>query len=154
MNVNFGIFFSKYLWAFALLLFSFFSCVTLKVEIPEEPDEIIDFIVILKMVDEGLDFSKSMKDNDVSTEDQNIFSLVKVLNISSKRTLKWFWYGPDKKLVKSSSPTFINKEGKYLEYFIAWDDIDNNLFSKKKGKWNVVIKLNGKFLGRKDFTIK
>lgn len=154
MNINSGISVSRYFQVFVLLVFSFYSCITLKLEIPEEPDEIIDFIVILNSVDESPDFSKSLKDNKVSTKDEKIYSLIKVLNISSKRSLIWFWYDPDKKLVKRSYSSLINKDGKYLEYFIAWDDISNDLFSKKKGKWNVVIKLNGKFLGRKEFVIK
>ncbi|MEN8153003.1 MAG: hypothetical protein ABFR75_03200 [Acidobacteriota bacterium] len=154
MNILFLRTNSIYFQIFLLLFFFSYSCVSLKIELPEDPDEIIDYIAVLRSIDENIDFSKPVKDENVSIKDKNIFSLVKVLNISNTGSLKWFWYDPGKKLVKSSSPSMINKDGKYLEYFIAWDEIGKDLFFKKKGKWSVVIKLNGKFLGKKDFIIK
>ena len=67
--------------------------------------------------------------------------------------ISWIWYGPDKKIVKRSSVTDVNHEGKFLEYFVIWDSLDSLFFYQRKGEWSVAVLVDGNFLASKSFTI-
>ena len=136
-----------------LILFTGF-CVSLRIEIPEDPEGIIGYIAVVKSLKEGFHSEKEIENEDISTRDKFIYTIVKIKNVSFPHKIQWKWYGPKNNLVKDSKEVEVNKGKKYLEYFAAYDRISNDLFKGGPGKWTVVILIDTKFFSKTSFFIK
>lgn len=82
-----------------------------------------------------------------------VVTVIRAKGIKKKLQLSWKWYDPEKNLVFSSDPVWVNKEEKYLEYFIAWNNLKNEHFLNKEGLWTVIILVNEKLMAKKEFKI-
>lgn len=138
---------------FFILIFLLVSCISLKIEIPDEPDGIVEYISNVKTIDRDSNFTKKIKNEKIFFTDSRVYVVIKVLNVGKRTTIKWKWFNPEKELVKSSEPVAINEGDRYLEYFVAWDSLENEIFKGKKGKWTVVVTLDDSFLILKEFTV-
>lgn len=143
-----------------LIISSFFAvilinggCINLKIELPDDPGWGIGYFVVSNELNNLEDYEKPLRNIKISSEDKNIYVIIKILNIEKMVHISWVWYGPDKKIVKRSSATEVNIGGKFLEYFVIWDSIDSALFHKKKGKWSVTVLVDDNFLASKSFPI-
>ncbi len=136
----------------AVLIFSV-SCIRFKVELPDDPDLITDYITVLKSV-EDRDLTGNIKDDPVSIENERIFGVIKVNNIEKSEKIRWSWFDADRKLVKISNPIPVNNKKVFLEYFIAWDILEKEKFTKKPGEWYVIVRSGRRILGFKKFIIQ
>lgn len=150
----------RYLYSFkisyiflSLLLFIQLGCIKLNINIPSEPDLILDYISIVKTVNENYNFVKPVKDDFISIKDNRIYAVIKVRNLGVKLDLVWMWYNPSKKLVKSSEKISVNIKKKYLEYFIGWDSLENDFLKKNIGEWTVIVRSNNILIGKKNFKV-
>jgi len=129
------------------------SCFTFKVEVPLEPECIIDTLVIVKNIPEKEALEGKINAEAVACSDAKIYSLIKVLQVSKPIQLQWHWYSPENKLLRQSKVVEINAKEKYLSYFVAWDVMPQSFYADKKGRWTVVITANGSFLDKTEFQL-
>ena len=130
-----------------------FSCFSFRVEVPLDPECVIDTLVIVKAVPEKADLEKKIIAEPVTTSDANIYALIKVLQLSKPLKLQWHWYTPDNKLLRQSKSVEINAKGKYLSYFVAWDALPQTYYAEKKGRWTVLITADDAYLAKTEFDI-
>ncbi len=129
------------------------SCINLKILLPEDPGWGIEFFVVSNNLDPENNYDKIAKNIRIKSTDEYIYSIVKILNIEKKVKISWFWYGPDKKIIKKSSDTEVNSNSDFLEYFVIWDSIEKSYYQERKGNWSVIVMANGEFLSYKSFVI-
>ena len=132
---------------------SLFSCFSFRVEVPLDPECVIDTLVIVKAIPEKTDLENKITAEKVATTDPNIYALIKVLQVSKPLNLQWHWYAPDNKLLRKSKIAGINAKGKYLSYFAAWDVLPQTYYAEKKGRWTVLITADGSYLAKTEFEI-
>jgi len=130
------------------------SCFSFKVEVPLEPECVIDTLVIVKTIPEKEDLEGKIHAEAVACSDPKIYALIKVLQVSKPIKLQWNWYSPENKLLRQSKVVEINAKEKYLSYFAAWDVLPQSDYADKKGRWTVVITADGSFLDKAEFEIK
>ena len=130
-----------------------FSCFSFRVEIPLDPECVIDTLVIVKAIPEKAALEEKITADPVSASDPNLYALIKVLQVSKPLKLQWHWYAPDNKLLRQSKSVEINAKGKYLSYFVAWDALPQSYYAEKKGRWTVLITADGFFLAKTEFEI-
>ena len=130
-----------------------FSCFSFRVEIPLDPECVIDTLVIVKAIPEKADLENKIVAEAVAASDANIYALIKVLQVSKPLKLQWHWYAPDNKLLRRSKSVEINAKGKYLSYFAAWDALPQEYYLEKKGRWTVMITANDAYLAKTEFDI-
>ncbi|MGQ9617889.1 MAG: hypothetical protein ACUVUG_02885 [Candidatus Aminicenantia bacterium] len=86
-----------------------------------------------------------------SKDDGSIFCTVELRNLSSEHFLQWKWLGADGKLYRESTNIKIGSvEDK--KSVIAWDKIEIK-DDTQRGRWIVVIFLDGKAIDKKEFEI-
>jgi hypothetical protein len=129
------------------------ACFSFPVEIPLEPECVIDTMVIVKTIPEKTALENKIAAETVTAADPNVYALIKVLQVSKPLTLQWHWYAPDKKLARESKSVEINAKGKYLSYFVAWDALPQSYYAEKKGRWTVLITVDGDFLAKSEFDV-
>ena len=130
-----------------------FSCFSFRVDVPLDPECIIDTLVIVKTIPDKTALEEKIAAEPVATTDANIYALIKVLQVSKPLKLQWHWYAPDNKLLKKSRIAEINAKGKYLSYFVAWDVLPQTYYLEKKGRWTVLITANDAYLAKTEFEI-
>ena len=130
-----------------------FSCFSFRVEVPLDPECVIDTLVIVKTIPAKADLENKIAAEPVATTDPNIYALIKVLQVSKPLKLQWYWYTPDNKLLRESKIAEINAKGKYLSYFVAWDVLPQIYYAEKKGLWTVLITADGSYLAKTEFEI-
>jgi len=130
-----------------------FSCFSFRVEVPLDPECVIDTLVIVKAIPAKADLENKIAAEPVATTDPNLYALIKVLQVSKPLKLQWHWYAPDKKLLRESKIAEINAKGKYLSYFVAWDVLPQIYYAEKKGLWTVLITADGSYLAKTEFEI-
>jgi hypothetical protein len=130
-----------------------FSCFSFKVEVPLDPECVIDTLVIVKNIPDKTALEGKIAAEAAAATDANLYALIKVLQVSKALNLQWHWYAPDNKLLKESKSVEINAKGKYLSYFVAWDVLPQTYFADKKGRWTVVITADGSYLAKTEFEI-
>lgn len=130
------------------------SCVSLKIEIPMEPDGIIVYVSPVKAIGTEPDFSAEIKSENILKSDERVYVIIKVLNLETRSTLQWFWFDPAKRLVKTGDVMIVNEDKKFLEYFVAYDSLGNQYFKSKPGNWTVMVRLDSHYLTSKKFFIK
>lgn len=135
------------------IVLGLFSCFSFRVEVPLDPECVIDTLVIVKTIPAKADLENKIVAEPVATTDPNIYALIKVLQVSKPLKLQWHWYAPDNKLLRKSKIAEINAKGKYLSYFVAWDVLPQTYYSEKKGRWTVLITADGSFLAKIEFEI-
>lgn len=129
------------------------GCVSFNARVPDEPVIVVDYLAIVRSVDREAHYENRLASEAIRAGDPAVYSLVKVVNVSSPLRLRWNWYNPEKKLVKQSKEIEVNNRKKFLEYFVAWDILPRPLFAGSKGKWMVVVTADGAFLCRAEFDI-
>jgi len=84
-------------------------------------------------------------------KDEWVFCFVELRNVYSRHSLLWKWF-KNGELYKKSQEVIISAQ-ESRKNVVAWDKIhlDNTV---EKGKWTVVILMDGKSVDRKDFEIK
>lgn len=138
---------------FLIFLLSVSGCIRLKVELPPDPEVVVEYIAVKKSVHGINDFSKKLKDDEIRIFDPKVYLVIKVNDVGEPKQIQWRWFGPDEKIVRESDPQEVNQDEGYLSYFIAWDSMGNDLFEKKPGKWTVVVTVDNHFFTRKSFSI-
>ena len=129
------------------------SCFSFPLEIPRDPECVIDTLVIVKAIPEKTAMEEKIAAEPVAAGDPNLYALIKVLQVSKAMKLQWHWYSPDNKLLRRSKSVEINANGKYLSYFVAWDSLPQSYYADKKGLWTVLITADGSFLAKTEFQI-
>ena len=135
------------------LALGLFSCFSFRIEMPLDPECVIDTLVIVKTIPAKTDMEEKIIAEPVATTDANIYALIKVLQVSKPLKLQWHWYTPDNKLLRQSKSVQINAKGKYLSYFVAWDVLPQTYYAEKKGSWTVLITADGSFLAKTEFQV-
>jgi hypothetical protein len=135
------------------LVCGLFSCFSFRVEVPLDPECVIDTLVIVKAIPAKAELENKIAAEPVATTDEKIYALIKVLQVSKPLKLQWHWYSPDNKLLRKSKIAEINAKSKYLSYFVAWDVLAQTYYAEKKGRWTVVITADGSFLAKTEFDI-
>jgi hypothetical protein len=135
------------------LALALFSCFSFRIELPLDPECVIDTLVIVKAIPEKAALEEKIAAEPVAASDPNLYALIKVLQVSKPLKLQWLWYAPDSKLLKQSKSVEINAKGKYLSYFVAWDVLPQTYYAEKKGRWTVVITADDSFLAKTEFEI-
>jgi hypothetical protein len=135
------------------LALAMFSCFSFRIELPLDPECVIDTLVIVKAIPEKAALEEKIAAEPVAASDPNLYALIKVLQVSKPLKLQWLWYAPDSKLLKQSKSVEINAKGKYLSYFVAWDVLPQTYYAEKKGRWTVVITADDSFLAKTEFEI-
>ena len=130
-----------------------FSCFSFRVEVPLDPECVIDTLVIVKTIPAKAALEEKIVAEPAVTTDANLYALIKVLQVSKPLKLQWHWYSPDNKLQRQSKTVEINAKGKYLSYFVAWDVLPQTYYAEKKGRWTVLITADGSFLAKTEFEI-
>ena len=130
-----------------------FSCFSFRIEVPLDPECVIDTLVIVKAIPEKAALEEKITAEPAAATDPNLYALIKVLQVSKPLKLQWHWYTPDNKLLRKSKSIEINAKGKYLSYFVAWDILPQAYYSGKKGHWTVLITADGSFLAKTEFEI-
>jgi len=129
------------------------NCINLKISLPEDPGWGIEFFVVSNNLNPENNYGDITGNVKIKSTNDFIYSILKILNVENKVKISWLWYGPDKKIVKRSSDTEVNRNSNYLEYFVVWDSIEKSHFQGKKGDWSVIVMANGKFLSHKSFVV-
>ncbi|MCX6555140.1 MAG: hypothetical protein NTZ12_09020 [Candidatus Aminicenantes bacterium] len=129
------------------------ACFSFPVEIPLEPECVIDTLAIVKTIPEKAALENKIVAEAVAASDANLYALIKVLQVSKPLKLQWHWYAPDNKLARESKSIEINAKGKYLSYFVAWDALPQSYYAEKKGRWTVLITADGSFLAKSEFDV-
>jgi hypothetical protein len=137
----------------AAIAIGLFSCFSFKVEVPLDPECVIDTLVIVKNIPDKAALEEKIVAEEAAATDANLYALIKVLQVSKALKLQWHWYSPDNKLQRQSKTIEINAKGKYLSYFVAWDVMPQSYYGEKKGRWTVVITVDGSFLAKTEFEI-
>ena len=130
-----------------------FSCFSFRVEMPLDPECVIDTLVIVKTIPAKASLEEKIAAEPVATSDPNLYALIKVLQVSKPLKLQWHWYSPENKLLRQSKSVEINAKGKYLSYFVAWDVLPQIYYAEKKGRWTVLITADGSYLAKTEFEI-
>jgi hypothetical protein len=138
---------------FMVIALGLFSCCSFRVDVPLDPECVIDTLVIVKAIPAKADLENIIAAEPVATTDPNIYALIKVLQVSKPLKLQWHWYAPDNKLLRESKVAEINAKGKYLSYFVAWDALPQTYYLEKKGRWTVLITADDSFLAKTEFEI-
>lgn|GEM_PF-4211677 len=134
------------LLCYALIaLFFANGCVSITVHFPEDPEVIVDYSTIRKAIPDQDSFEKEIPRESIHTNDPSLYAIVKVVNCSQPLSLQWYWYNPENKLKKKSKPLDVNQTKKYLQYFAAWDSLQQHYFLDSPGKWKIVIFRDGRF---------
>ena len=129
------------------------SCFSFRVEVPLDPECVIDTLVIVKAIPDKAVLEEKITAEQVATTDPNMYALIKVLQVSKPLKLQWHWYAPDNKLLRKSKTAQINAKGKYLSYFVAWDALPQTYYAEKKGRWTVLITADDAYLAKTEFEI-
>jgi len=129
------------------------ACFSFPVEIPLEPECVIDTLAIVKTIPEKAALENKIVSEAVAASDANLYALIKVLQVSKPLKLQWHWYAPDNKLARESKSIEINAKSKYLSYFVAWDALPQSYYVEKKGRWTVLITADGSFLAKSEFDV-
>lgn len=145
----------KYIKGF--LVFSYVvlitSCINLKIMLPEDPGWGIEFFVVTNNLDPENKYENIPGNTRINSTDEYIYTVIKILNIEKKVKISWYWYGPDKKIIKKTSDTEVNSNSNFLEYFVIWDSIEKSYYQEKRGDWSVIVMADGKFLSHKSFVV-
>lgn len=131
------------------------GCVTLKIEPRPEPEQLIETLVLCKRVlPEGELLAPVDITTDFVLEDPEVLCFVELKNVGRFMKLKWKWYAPDGRLFKETADVPVNENEAYLEAVTAYDRLDIQQEEGFKGRWIVVILVNGELAGRRTFFVR
>ena len=136
-----------------ILFAQFQGCINFKIEIPDDPGWGIGYFVVSKNLEDIKNHKNPVNTKMISSSAKNIYAAIKIFNIEKKVRINWVWYGPDKNIVKVSELTDVNRGGKFLEYFVIWNSLDNKFYKNRKGGWSVVVLVDGNIFASKNFAI-
>jgi len=139
--------------AMAAMALALSACFSFPIEIPLDPECVIDTMAIVKTIPEKTALENKIASEAVTVTDPSLYALIKVLMVSKPLKLQWHWYAPDNKLARESKSVEINAKGKYLSYFVAWDALPQSYYADRKGRWTVLITVDGSFLAKSEFDI-
>ena len=123
--------------AIAALLIAIFlnpGCINLKIVPPDDPGWGTGFFIITNEIS-GIeeDGGTGLEERGVSVSDENIYAVLKIVNVDRKAKIRWHWYGPGGALVKKSENWEVNPHENYLDYFLIWDSLESRFYKKKGG---------------------
>ncbi len=136
------------------LLFLPAACVSLKVGLPDDPQEVVAAMAVVAGDPGAVDLEKPLADGTLEQGAEAVHALIKVLNVNRPLSLQWHWYSPENLRVRRSRSVTVNARGRTLAYFAAWDSLPQKSFAGKPGTWTVAITAGGLLLARKEFTLK
>ena len=136
------------------LLLSPAACVSLKVALPPDPQEVVAALAVVTAPPGSLDLERPVADQAADEAAEAVHALIKVLNVNRALALQWHWYSPENKRIRLSKSVAANARGRTLAYFAAWDTLPRAAFAGMKGTWTVVVSADGRFLARKYFAVK
>ena len=136
-----------------LIIFNLSACLSLKIEVPEDPEAVVEYCLILKDINRDFSGTFKLTDDSISSAFESVYAVVKVKSVEQRHRIQWRWYGPGNKVRRESPDVSVNSDQKYLEYFVAWDRMSRDFFKEHCGRWTVVISLDDRFLIRKEFDI-
>jgi hypothetical protein len=131
------------------------GCVTFKIEPRPEPEQLIETLVLCKRIlPEGELLAPVDITTDFVLEDPEVLCFVELKNVGRFMRLKWKWYAPDGRLFKETADVPVNENEAYLEAVTAYDKLDIQQEEGFKGRWIVVILVNGELAGRRTFFVR
>lgn len=136
------------------LLFLPAACVSLKISLPDDPQEVVAALAVVAGDPAALDLERPLADETIEQGSEAVHALIKVLNVNRPLSLQWHWYSPENLRVRLSRSVTVNARGRTLAYFAAWDSLPQKNFAGKPGRWTVAITAGGLLLARKEFTLK
>ena len=122
-------------------------------KLPEDPGWGIGYFIVSNSLESIIGNKNPKKTKMIRSSDNNIYAIIKIHHIEKTARIRWAWYGPDKKIVKRSEYTDVNRGKKFLEYFLIWNSLDKRFFKNKKGGWSVAVIVNGRLFATKNFNI-
>lgn len=140
-----------YVLLFPLL---FGACISITLQLPEEPDCMVDYYAVCRQLGEDKDYETEIVSETIQSNDETVYAIIKVLNLSKTVRLNWHWFSPEKKRVKISKPLLVNKSNKFLQYFAAWDSLPNRYFKDQPGTWTVAVTCDDAFFYQFSFEIR
>ncbi|MHB8054703.1 MAG: hypothetical protein ACYDH3_05605 [Candidatus Aminicenantales bacterium] len=85
--------------------------------------------------------------------DVSVCSVLEFKPLSGGHGLMWKWYGPDGRLIRTSDPTEVGKEGTEYDRYIAWDRLPLSAASAE-GRWTVAFFIDDEMAGSLDFEVR
>ncbi len=85
--------------------------------------------------------------------DASVCSVLEFKRLSGRHRLLWKWYGPDGRLVRTSDPTAVGKEGTEYDRYIAWDRLALSA-ATLEGRWTVAFFIDDQTAGSKEFELR
>lgn len=137
-----------------VLLLAPAACVSLRVTLPPDPQEVVAALAVVTANPGSLDLEQPLADQAADEAAEAVHALIKVLNVSRALALQWHWYSPENKRLRRSKSVTVNARERTLAYFAAWDTLPRETYAGKTGNWTVVVTADGRFLGRKEFAVK
>ncbi|MGD9344713.1 MAG: hypothetical protein PVH84_02545 [Candidatus Aminicenantes bacterium] len=130
------------------------GCISFRIEPLPEPEQLVESFVLCKsVIPDGELLAPEETATNFNGSDPHVICFVGLTNVGRKMTLKWKWYSPDGKLYKETVEVPVNENDVYLEAVTAYDRLDIQQEESYKGRWLVVILVNGELAGRRTFTI-
>jgi hypothetical protein len=130
------------------------GCISFRIEPLPEPELLVETFVLCKsVIPDGELLAPEETATDFDGRDPQVICFVGLTNVGRKMTLKWKWYSPDGMLFKETADVPVNATEVYLEAVTAYDRINMQRVGSYKGRWVVVILINGELAGRRTFTI-
>lgn len=131
------------------------GCISFKIEPRPEPEEIVEtFVLCKRVIPDGELLAPADIAADFTADDPEVLSFVKLKNIERTVMLKWKWYAPDERLFKETADVPVNEDKVYLETVTAYDKLDMEREENFRGRWIVVILIDGELAGRRTFFVR
>lgn len=125
----------------------------MKTVIPEEPDLFLEYLALSRQIDAAGEHEALPVGETLEISADPVYCVLKVRHITRRLRLQWRWYGPDRRLYKTSLPLEVNAKGVYLAHFIAWDELPPADFTARPGHWTVVVTVDDEMRWVQDFTL-
>jgi len=111
----------------------------------DEPQAVIDRHVFAAGVDRTGDWAVPRGEKSVFLEngDAGVASFLSLKNLRDEHTLTWTWYGPGGQLHRETGPIMIGRPGLVFDRYVAWDEIGFSDVPGLRGRWTVVVRLDG-----------
>ncbi|MFQ5722737.1 MAG: hypothetical protein ACE5GI_09630 [Candidatus Aminicenantales bacterium] len=136
------------------ILFFLGSCISLKIKSFIPPENQVENIELCRKIDDSgeLLIPKEIQ-NEFTIDDKHVICFIRIKDISTRITLRWKWYSPQKMIARDTGDIVVNEGEKYLLALTAYDKLQFLQEEKFDGKWTVVIFMNDKFIGKRNFRV-
>jgi hypothetical protein len=85
--------------------------------------------------------------------DEAAHSFLELRELRGCHALQWKWYGPARRLYRSSDPVAVGAEGQTFARYIAWDRLrlDSDC---ERGLWTVAVFVDGRLAGSRSLEVR